>query len=504
MQTSLDLGTGPLLRVGYARLPEQGEGRLLLAIHHLAVDGVSWRVLLSDLQRDYERALAGEAQPAGGPRTPWSHWAQALQAYGATPEVQSEAGWWCEALAGATGRLPVRSGGDRRLGSSREVTWRLEASQTRRLLQEVPAAYRTGVEDVLLAALSRVLADWSGAPGVLVDLEGHGREGVVPDVDVSETVGWFTTRYPVWLQSETDAAAHLIGVKERLRSVPHRGLHWGLLPASSREGLPQSEVSFNYLGRFDGSLAEDGLFGFTSGARESSLSPEAKLNHALDINAKLFSDELELSWRYSPDEVSAAEVEALVQRFDHELRTLIDHCLAQEPGATASDFPLSGLTQTQFQGLDLDVSAIQDLYPATAVQQGMFLHGELQPGEGVYVNQLRVTFAQAVQAGGRVPRGVRGRLRCRATTSCSTGFEWSSGRPGAAIGAARSRVAPSNGTTGPAKQDYDSGRLSAWRDADLARGFDSAAAPLMRVALFIRPDGGTDLVWTHHHALMDG
>ena len=264
--------------------------------------------------------------------------------------IGAELGWWRGALAGADDSLPVKLLAERRLCDSRTVEWRLDAERTRRLLQEAGRAYRTRVDEALLAALARALGSWLGRDAVLVELEGHGREDVLPGVDLSRTVGWFTTTYPVALPVGPDVAATLVAVKERLRATPSNGLSFGLLARlgdgatqAAMAGLPRPQVSFNYLGQFDQSVAPEGRFGFASEPSGEAMDPGSPVDSVLELNGLVAGGELSLSWRYAPEELDPAVVEGLAASFGRELEALIGHCVAAPAGATAADFPLSGL-----------------------------------------------------------------------------------------------------------------------------------------------------------------
>jgi non-ribosomal peptide synthase protein (TIGR01720 family) len=352
VQRSLHLERGPLLRAAYFR-PGGGEpGRLLLAVHHLVVDGVSWRVLLEDLEAAYEAARRGRPAALPPRTTSFREWAERLAAHAGAPETLAEAAYWSAAAQTPTAALPAAggngAGGD---GAGADPVWSsLSAHETAALLREVPAAYRTQVNDVLLAALARAVARWTGERRLRVDLEAHGREELFEGVDLSRTVGWFTAVHPVVLElpaggGEGDA---LKAVKEQLRAVPRHGVGYGLLrwqgPAEVREALaraPRPQVAFNYLGQFGGTLPGGGLLAFADDPTGPQQDPAAPREHLLEVVGAVRGDRLEVAWTPAPGALPRATVERLAGWYLDELRALIAHCLDEGAGgATPSDFSL--------------------------------------------------------------------------------------------------------------------------------------------------------------------
>ncbi|MDW5531196.1 condensation domain-containing protein, partial [Azospirillum sp. NL1] len=266
-QRSLDLEHGPLLRALLVERADDGGQRLLLAIHHLVVDGVSWRVLLEDLQLACAQLEGGEPVVLPAKTASFRSWSEALQRHAASAALKAELSWWRDSLRDAPTGLPgvvePVPAGALTVAASAVARTRLDAGWTKRLLSSAPAAYRTRVNDLLLTALARVLCRWSGTASALVQLEGHGREELVAGagMDLSRSVGWFTTAYPVHLRPGGDPGAAIMAVKEQLRAVPSNGLGYGVLrhlgDAESRtalRALPEARVTFNYLGQFDGSF----------------------------------------------------------------------------------------------------------------------------------------------------------------------------------------------------------------------------------------------------------
>ncbi|MGE7956583.1 non-ribosomal peptide synthetase [Pseudomonas sp. NPDC089530] len=419
-QRSLDLANGPLLRALLVDVAD-GQQRLFIAIHHLVVDGVSWRVLLEDVQNVYRQLEAQQTPRLPAKTSALRDWASRLQAYAGSESLREELSWWQDQLAGPTAALPVQhADGGQQNKHARSVSVKLDAERTRQLLQQAPSAYRTQVNDLLLTALARVLCRWTGEASALIQLEGHGRETLFDEIDLTRTVGWFTSAYPlrltpVAIEEAAGQGASIKAIKEQLRAVPHKGLGYGVLRyladdlgRQTMAALPQAPVTFNYLGQFDQSFASDALFRPLDEPLGAAHSPEAPLPNELSVDSQVYAGELVLRWTFSGERFEAQTIDELAQAYLGELHSLIAHCLKDEAGGlTPSDFPLARLTQAQLDALPVPASAIEDVYPLTPMQEGMLLHTLLEPGTGLYYMQDRYRinseldperFAQAWQA----------------------------------------------------------------------------------------------------------
>ncbi|PRD26217.1 UNVERIFIED_CONTAM: lgrB [Trichonephila clavipes] len=395
-QRSLDLERGALLRAVLVDGPA-GEQRLLLAIHHLVVDGVSWRILLEDLQQSYRQLAAGELLALPAKTSAFRDWAARLQAYAGSESLREELLWWQTQLAGEQAEWPCdhpQGGNSEALAAS--VSLRLDAQRTRQLLQQAPAAYRTQVGDLLLTALARVLCRWTGQSSALVQLEGHGREALFDEIDLTRSVGWFTSAYPLRLTPTQTPGESIKAIKEQLRAVPHKGLGHGVLrhladPAlrEAMAALPQARITFNYLGQFDQSFA-DALFQPLDQPTGPIHDEQAPLANELSVDGQVYGGELLLRWTYSCERYDARTVSDLAQAYLDELQNLIAHCLEDGAGGlTPSDFPLARLTQAQLDALPVAAGEIEDVYPLTSMQEGLLLHTLLEPGTGIYYMQDR-------------------------------------------------------------------------------------------------------------------
>jgi non-ribosomal peptide synthase protein (TIGR01720 family) len=351
-----DLARGPLLRVARALRGGGRPDRLLLVAHHLVVDSISWDVVRHDLEAALSQLVRGEPVALPAKTTSFRAWAAALAARAAAGEEASEREHWL-ALDADLPRLPVDSRGVLTEASAETVTIALSAGETRSLMREVPAAYNTTPEEILLTALAQALGAWVPGERVLVGLERHGREAVAEGIDLSRTVGWFTSFFPVLLdlRGVHGAGPAIKAVKEQLRRVPGRGIGYGLLrylgaDAGLRErlrALPRPEVVFNYSRQGEAPAAAGAIL-HSTGAPTSSRGPRNHRGHLLELNVSPSAERLELHWTYSRDVHRRATVERVARDHLAALRALVEHSLAPGAGGyTPSDFPAAGLSQEE-------------------------------------------------------------------------------------------------------------------------------------------------------------
>ncbi|HKN99659.1 MAG TPA: amino acid adenylation domain-containing protein, partial [Pseudonocardiaceae bacterium] len=476
-----------------ATLSDDGGHRVLrLAAHHLVVDGVSWRILLADLERGYRQAVRGEPVDLGPRTTSFQEWAVRVAEHAAGGGFDDELSHWRSVPAVVP--VPVDGAGPNVVAAERAVRVRLDRAETAALLRDVPGVYRTQVNDVLLAALGAVLREWTGCPAV-VDVEGHGREELFGDVDLSRTVGWFTSVFPVALDVVGDWGAALKSVKERLRSVPRRGVGYGALRyLTGTAPAIDPQVSFNYLGRVDPPAG--GIYAGTHRELTLDTAPDTARPHLLDVVGRVSDDELEFTWCYADGVHHEATVARLAERMVGALREIVRNCA--EPGAggrTPSDFPLVALDQATVDRLAGDA---EDIYPLTPMQAGMVFHGLAQENDSVYFEQITFVLDDVTE-----PRQV-GEAWQRVvdrTPVLRTRIAWQGVPEPLQVVATRATV--------PVEyldwSDVDeSGALRRLLDSDRARGIDLSQAPLLRITVARLTDSSVRVVWSFHHVLLDG
>jgi non-ribosomal peptide synthase protein (TIGR01720 family) len=371
VQASLDPSEGPIVRCALFRGGAAGVERLLVAIHHLAVDVISWGILLEDLGRGLEQRRSGRPVSLPPKTTSIREWSLRLQEHARSTEVAEQAASWLPLPWSEAAALPVdHPEGENTAGSVRSVSVRLDEEQTRAVLHEVPAAFNATVEDALLAALATAVAEWTAGRWLLLDLEGHGRESLAPDLDVSRTVGWFTAIHPVLLHARRDAGpgAALMSVKEQLRAVPGRGLPFGLARYLAPDGalsrrlaaLPSPQVAFNYLGQIDKIMARQGALVADLEGAGPSRSPRGRRRHFLEISGGVRQGRLRISFAYSDQVHREDTIQRLADRCSAALAELIDACRSRgEGGYTESDLAEVGWSPDDVEELLTDMDEMR-------------------------------------------------------------------------------------------------------------------------------------------------
>ncbi|WP_375511201.1 amino acid adenylation domain-containing protein [uncultured Nostoc sp.] len=362
-QASLNLSIGPIMQVVMFNLGDE-DARLLIIIHHIAVDGVSWRILLSDLETVYQQLIAEQPLELGAKTTAFIDWAKKLKNYAQSEIIKQELDYWINQPWKRTTPLPLdyaHTQLENTVDSAAQVSVKLSVEETHALLLSVNEAYNTQINHILLSALVVSLAEWTGNSTVVIDLEGHGREEIFEDVDLSRTVGWFTSLFPVLLQlpSLNQPAEVIKSIKEQLQAIPNRGIGCGILRYlcedttinQQLQTIPTSEICFNYLGQFD-QVKSQTRWKFAPESTGANHSSKLVRDYLLEINCLVVEGELKIDWTYSSHVHTQATVENLAKSYIQAIRSIIEHCQSEDVyGYTPSDFPLAQLNQLELDEL---------------------------------------------------------------------------------------------------------------------------------------------------------
>lgn len=364
-QKSLNLIQGDLVRLALFTLNLDGTPvqRLLIVIHHLVVDGVSWRILLEDLQTAYHDVKESQLVQLPAKTTSVQQWSQRLQDYADSEMMQREASYWQTVVSEAAIALPVDQVTESiPISSLQTIELTLSPTETYTLLHELPQTLRMQVQEVLLTALVQTLTTWIDTSTISLDLEGHGREDLFEAIDLSRTVGWLTSLFPVRLTlvPELETVEALQSIKQQLHQIPKAGIGYGVWRYLSADqpslaGV-NSPVRFNYLGQADTSLNQLALFRWATESCGSNRSDRHTTPYLLDISGLVQAEQLRLTWTYSRHVYDHTTMQDLVQQFEQNLRSLL-HCNQTQPAIyIPTDFPLANVNLTDLNKLLLKLS----------------------------------------------------------------------------------------------------------------------------------------------------
>ncbi|NOG44271.1 MAG: amino acid adenylation domain-containing protein [Calditrichaeota bacterium] len=354
IQASLNIETGPLVKMACFDCGENPH-RLLLVVHHLVMDGVSWRIIMEDFQLAYEQIKNGKEVVLPPKSTSFKKWSEELHNYVTGPKMAAQKTYWTEIAQKPIPQFFMDFPNGENLESSMEmVAVSLDEKQTQDLLQEAPKAYKTQINDLLATALLKGFSRWTGRRNMLLHMEGHGREHISDSIDISRTIGWFTNIYPVYLDlgKAVNSGDQIKAVKEKLSQIPEKGFGFGLLRYLSKDederhqlsGLDSISVLFNYLGQFDQASNENSPLVPSGDDKGAERSPNAKRMSLIDVNGSIAGNKLNMMFAYSANQFRKDNIQRFANGFIEELKGLIAHCKNPvSASATASDFKLSGL-----------------------------------------------------------------------------------------------------------------------------------------------------------------
>jgi non-ribosomal peptide synthase protein (TIGR01720 family) len=360
IQSSIDLEKGPLMKTALFHL-EDGD-HILIAVHHLVIDGVSWRVLFEDMETLYRQYLEGERMVLPLKTDSFKAWAEALSQYADSRPFLKEKAYWEKMEAMEIPSIPKDfNEEDHYIMDNHTLSFQLGEEETTQLLTEVNTAFGTEINDILLMALGLGLKKVFGNERVLIALEGHGREGLFKDMDIHRTVGWFTSEYPVLLElsHDDDMGRQIREIKESLRKVPNKGIGYGILKYMTSEKYKENivfklkpQVSFNYLGQFDADIAQMKSFDMSSVSTGYSQSKRTKKMCPLDISGMINNNRLTMLISYSNKQYKRETIETILDCYQAELEAIISFCTAREEREVSpSDFSYKGLSIDQFDQL---------------------------------------------------------------------------------------------------------------------------------------------------------
>jgi len=501
-QARLNLEKGPLLQMVLFKTGNKRD-RLFWCIHHLVVDGVSWRILLEDLEHAYQQ----DCLPTK--TTSYKTWAERLHDDAKSETLLKERDYWLSRVPTSQLILDFPDANNE-IADTQHIEVKLDRMQTHSLLGEVHRPYNTRINDILLVALGLALSKYTGKREIWLDLEGHGRVDMFDDIDLSRTVGWFTSIYPVclYLPPDLNPKTAIMSIKEQLRAIPHEGIGYGILKYLCGETRfkTRPEIVFNYLGQFE---QESGLFRFATEAMGSEQSEQGQHTHFLEINGLVIHGCLQFTWRYSRRQFKAETIKKMAQEFIQTLQILISHCQQTEMVSyTPSDFPEVTLNQEYLDKIATEISSIygthkkiEAIYPLSGSQKGMFLESMSTLKSGIHIEQTVWSlsdnpnldaFYRAWETVVSRHSALRGAF-----------FQGFDNEPLQVIfHQVKIPVEKQNWCHVPEKEQQQ--KLFTYLESERIKGFPLEKAPLMRLSMIQIATDTWYIIWTYHHILLDG
>lgn len=504
IQAGISLEQGPLLKLGLFHTEEGSY--LLIVVHHLVIDGVSWRILLEDIETLYR--LQEQQLPFLLPSKTHAYkaWTERLVAYRQETSYTRAAAWWARfnGLTAANIIPDIVSGTNNTGDAAIETIWFSEDITTT-LLREVHQAYHTQLPDLLLTALLMSINRMWGHSSLLVDMEGHGREEVVQGIDVTRTIGWFTTIYPVLLKHQDDLSRSIREVKETLRSIPNKGFDYLLYNYPDQETAAASsgaQISFNYLGQFDTDITGKSFVVSTVSNGQIHGAGNQR-NYLWDVLGVIAGGKLRVSLTYSTAQFKTATVRSFLTLYHASLLEILTHCRQRALTGrllTPADLTFGGLSIPQLDELQQRYE-IQDIYPLSPMQEGILFHALTNTGSQQYFEQMsyRITAPLDVAIVEESLNDLMARYDILRTIFVSDRYD----RNLQIVLRQRNTVFTSMDIRAEAAGKKEE-VLDNYRRRDREQPFDLGSDVLMRV-LLLRVDAQEyEFIWSFHHILMDG
>ncbi|BAY66147.1 amino acid adenylation domain-containing protein [Calothrix brevissima NIES-22] len=503
LQKSLNLHDGPLAGAMWFNLGEHRQPRLLIVIHHLIVDGVSWRILLQDL---VEVISGNELSPV---TTSFQQWSQFLNNFANSTTIEAERQFWLETVKGETAKLPLdfpSSVSENVEASVKKVSLQLTKEQTQQFLTQANKAYRTQPQELLLAALAQTLSQITQNSTLQIMMEGHGREELSADLDITRTLGWFTTLYPLRLElvsSNLEIEKLIKTVKEQFRAIPRRGFGYGLLRYINQEILPTTgQISFNYLGQVRNESGKNQLFRLLNEDIEPTRDAQGLRPHIIDINSIVVAGKLRVDWLYSANLHQETTIAAWAECFHENLREILSHCQKIGVGGyTPSDFPLVRIEQAKLDILQTKYPNLEDIYPLSPLQEGMLFHSIYNLEDGIYFEQVTGKISGKVDIDNF---NFAWQTVVERHPTLRSAFIWDNqDQPLQIVSkAGEFTIIEQDLRNLSTLQQKD--KLQGYLISDRQIGFDLSQPTLMRFVMMRLDNYTWQWVWSHHHIILDG
>ncbi|MCU0287448.1 MAG: amino acid adenylation domain-containing protein, partial [Acidobacteria bacterium] len=511
IQASIDLEKGPLIKLGLFHL-DDGD-RLLIVIHHLVIDGVSWRILFEDIETLYNQIKQGKKLTLPPKTDSFKTWAEKLTTYANSKEFLKEKAYW-QKIESLEAALIIKdfAAADNYIKDTTSISFTLSKEETGLLLTNVNMAFGTEINDILLTALAVSIKKTFGHELISIALEGHGREEIMGEIDINRTVGWFTTLYPVTadVSYADDPTRQIKEIKETLRRVPHKGIGYGILQyLTAKEHKKEIEfkltpqISFNYLGQFDADVKQ---LSFLEPAKESHGSSQGvnnKRQYLIDVSGMTANNRLTMTIYYNKTHFKPGTMAGLNSNFQFELQRIIAFCAAKEKREfTPSDFTYKELSIESVNRLMELYPDVEDIYTLSPMQEGMLYHALADETSYAYFEQISYHLQGELDIG-LVEKSLHDLFKRHDILRTAFVYE-AIERPVQLV--LKDRVCEFHyQDISLLKEEQEKKDFTRkLKKKDIERSFILSKDVLMRVSIFKMESTEYEFTWSFHHILMDG
>ncbi|QUI24146.1 amino acid adenylation domain-containing protein [Vallitalea pronyensis] len=508
IQGSMDIGSGPLVKLGLFKTIE-GE-HLLIAIHHLVVDGISWRILFEDFAAAYQQILKGQKVALPEKTASFKDWSKKLGNYAGERKLLKEKAYWKALYEQEVEAIPVDNEVKiRKVEEVHTVSIQLAKEETENLLKRANSGYNTEINDLLVASLGMAINEWCGNKKVMVNMEGHGRESIVDNTDLSRTVGWFTSCYPILLEgcSLGDIAGMVKTVKESMRRIPNKGVGHDILKyLSPRETIldmgfeKQAEISFNYLGQF-GRDIDNEVFSMSDISAGETHHEDSEACYKLNINGLVMKDKLQMSFAYSRSEYKEETIKKLAELYKKSLIDVIEHCVSKDSTEhTPWDYGDTSLSLEELEGIRRNYGrSIEKIYRLTPMQEGMLFHALADKDSFAYTEQMAFDVKGHMEAK-LLEKSINALIEKYDILRTGIVYKEVEEPRQVVLKERKLKVSYEDYSNMEEKED----RIEAFERTDRERGFDLTKDHLLRLSIIKKDVETYRLIWSFHHIIMDG
>ena len=503
IQSGIDLRQGPLMKLGLFQ--RENESLLAIVIHHLVVDGVSWRILLEDIETLYRQLQDGKQLSLASKTDSILSWSEQLARYVKSEQFEIGRSYWSEQKKRTIPSIPRDNPNrDNRVKNAKTVSFHLNENDTHKLLTHVNVPFKTEVNDILLAALLMSIDRCFNLKAIKIDLEGHGREHITEGADVSRTVGWFTSIYPAVLEKTSNDLTKLVKeVKESLRGIPNKGIDYLICRSEDQDYQKDGNgatIRYNYLGQFDTEF-KDKAFSLAERSKGREISPDWHRAYDLDFVAILTEKQLQIDLTFGQKQYKESTINFLMSTYHQRLVELINYCCDYKKiELTPSDLTYNLLPQRELDVIQ-KLYQVEDVYPLSPMQEGLFFHWLLDPESESYFEQKLLTVKGQLDA--TLIKKALNELIIRYDVLRTVFAREGMNRPLQIVLKARQLNVSFNDIRPELERKNKSEVIENYKVEDQRKKFDLSHDVLMRLIILQTDADEYEWIWSYHHILMD-